>query len=230
MNTVVDADLLTRVLTDRLGRPAAQSIITALDKATALQTHDGAETTEATGTLVASGTVEDLVNGDVFSLDQGTSWHTCAAVGRDAVSVYTSTQPELGRQTTQIPVSHSQSILVRPEWTRLYDFDGQFYARVGCPECRGEGLVQIDPTGSHGSDTDTCHCVRDATSVPERLFEVLVRETREQWLTVWACALNEAGAKGETIVRIGDDHGGKFTSRESIEIQLGREIPSDVPG
>ncbi|MFK0244523.1 hypothetical protein ACIQUM_07480 [Amycolatopsis azurea] len=62
MNTAVDADLLNRVLTNHLGRAAAESIITALDNATTGDIHGNAETVAATGRQV--GTVGKRGNDD----------------------------------------------------------------------------------------------------------------------------------------------------------------------
>jgi hypothetical protein len=63
------------------------------------------------------------------------------------------------QQAVFIPAPGEES-----RWVHLDFFTdnsgARFFARRSCPRCHGEGLVETAPRPPHGSDTDTCTCVR----------------------------------------------------------------------
>lgn len=106
-------------------------------------------------------------------------------------------------------------------YTRLYDFDpGEFYALVECPDCDGEGLVEVDPATNDGRDTGTCPCVRPAAQVPERTYVVEVKETSVSYARVRARAANEAAVLGEDAVMHGGGINEKFAGRDTLSVEI----------
>lgn len=61
-------------------------------------------------------TVQDLREGDVFSADAGTTWHTCAVVGFGTVSVYCDQRRDGDAPTRRIALEHAEQVWrgVRP--------------------------------------------------------------------------------------------------------------------
>lgn len=61
----------------------------------------------------ASKMVADLNDGDVFSLDNGTTWHTCAVVLFGNIAVYASGRRDDEAPTVRIDGARDEQALVR---------------------------------------------------------------------------------------------------------------------
>ncbi|QWF85770.1 hypothetical protein [Amycolatopsis sp. CA-230715] len=216
----VERDLLAGVLVDRIGERGAEDVLVALDEAALDEEHTSDDAASSSDLPLLSSTVDKLTDGDVFSLDDGATWHTCALTGFGTVSVYTGLRRDEEAPTRRIPAHSHQRCLVRMNWTRLYDFSSRCYARIDCPDCKGEGLIQVPITEINQSDTDNYRCVRQATAVPRRSCHVLVQETSVQWADVRARAVNEAYIAAEEAVQTGGGYAETFTARDAIEVWI----------